>query len=77
MDIERSQEVLNYSELLTMFGAEELENQLLNDQGAFSVHSHSHFAWAFASASHSFPIRLPCLLLNLHTKLVAFCFVLF
>lgn len=39
MDIEKSQDVLNYSELLTMFGAEELENQLLNDQGAFLVHS--------------------------------------
>lgn len=37
VDIEKSQDVLNYTELLTMFGAEELENQLLNDQGAFLV----------------------------------------
>ncbi|XP_064543759.1 poly [ADP-ribose] polymerase tankyrase-2 isoform X1 [Drosophila montana] len=33
VDMEKSKDVLTYTELLTIFGAEELENQLLSDQG--------------------------------------------
>lgn len=36
VDIEKSKEVLTYTELLSIFGAEEMENQLLSDQGGFS-----------------------------------------
>lgn len=69
MDNEKPQNVLNYSELLTMFGAEELENQLLNDQGAFPVHSNF--------------VPIPLCLLSfcllsflLHMKSVLFCFAI-
>lgn len=69
MDIEKSQDVLNYSELLTMFGAEELENQLLNDQGAFLVHS-NYVSIPLCSL-------LFCLLsFDLHMKSVLFCFAI-
>ncbi|XP_050743198.1 uncharacterized protein LOC127010492 [Drosophila biarmipes] len=33
LDKEKAKNILNYTELLNIFGAEELENQLLNDQG--------------------------------------------
>ncbi|XP_051860134.1 uncharacterized protein LOC117570110 isoform X2 [Drosophila albomicans] len=33
VDMDKSKDVLTYSELLTIFGAEEMENQLLSDQG--------------------------------------------
>ncbi|XP_033247761.1 uncharacterized protein LOC108160854 isoform X4 [Drosophila miranda] len=33
LDKEKAKDILNYTELLNLFGAEELENQLLNDQG--------------------------------------------
>ncbi|XP_022227608.2 uncharacterized protein LOC111077577, partial [Drosophila obscura] len=33
LDKEKAMDILNYTELLNLFGAEELENQLLNDQG--------------------------------------------
>ncbi|KAH8407430.1 hypothetical protein KR222_000860, partial [Zaprionus bogoriensis] len=33
VDMEKSKDVLTYTELLSIFGAEEMENQLLNDQG--------------------------------------------
>lgn len=69
MDIEKSQDVLNYSELLTMFGAEELENQLLNDQGAFLVHS-NYVPIPLCSLTF-------CLLsFDLHMKSVLFCFAI-
>lgn len=67
VDIEKSQDVLNYTELLTMFGAEELENQLLNDQGAFLVPVPD-----FISLLLRFALLLVLILLG---KLVTFCFV--
>lgn len=70
MDIEKSQDVLNYSELLTMFGAEELENQLLNDQGAFLVHS-NYVSISLCSLSF-----LPFFSFDLHMKSVLFCFAI-
>ncbi|EDW09097.2 uncharacterized protein Dmoj_GI20328, isoform A [Drosophila mojavensis] len=39
VDMEKSKDVLTYSELLTVFGAEELENQLLSDQVPDDLHS--------------------------------------
>ncbi|EDX08262.1 GD11707 [Drosophila simulans] len=33
LDKDKAKNILNYTELLNIFGAEELENQLLNDQG--------------------------------------------
>lgn len=72
VDIEKSQDVLNYTELLTMFGAEELENQLLNDQGAFLVPVPYFFRFCFCFVFIRFALSLVLILLG---KLVTFCFV--
>ncbi|XP_030388519.1 uncharacterized protein LOC115634764 [Scaptodrosophila lebanonensis] len=37
LDVEKSKEILTYTKLLNIYGAEELENQLLSDQGICSV----------------------------------------
>ncbi|KAM8711218.1 hypothetical protein ACLKA7_000368 [Drosophila subpalustris] len=39
VDIEKSKEILNYTELLSMFGAEALENEMLSDQVPDDMHS--------------------------------------
>ncbi|XP_060656655.1 uncharacterized protein LOC132791656 isoform X4 [Drosophila nasuta] len=39
VDMDKSKDVLTYSELLTIFGAEEMENQLLSDQVPDDLHS--------------------------------------
>ncbi|XP_026842443.1 uncharacterized protein LOC6590088 isoform X5 [Drosophila persimilis] len=39
LDKEKAKDILNYTELLNLFGAEELENQLLNDQVPDDLHS--------------------------------------
>jgi len=42
VDNEKSKEVLTYTELLSIFGAEEMENQLLSDQGGFFIYPNSN-----------------------------------
>ncbi|XP_023177644.1 ankyrin repeat-containing protein YCR051W isoform X3 [Drosophila hydei] len=64
VDMEKSKDVLTYSELLTIFGAEELENQLLSDQASAATSHANCFHEIHVNRSPSTFRRIPSLKRN-------------